>query len=58
MVLDAAHHMRFVATEFADLIDVLKEAAAEDPVYVPARGWMTVGDLRWELPPGLAGDTQ
>jgi len=50
--------MRFVATEFADLIDVLKEAAAEDPVYVPARGWMTVGDLRWELPPGLAGDTQ
>ena len=41
--------------EFADLTDVLEEAKVDDPVYVTARGWMTVGDLRWEMPTGLAG---
>jgi hypothetical protein len=38
-------------TEFAHLIDVLREATADDPVYVATRGWMTVGDLRWETTP-------
>jgi hypothetical protein len=41
--------------EFADLIDVLEEATADDPVYDTDRGWMTVGDLRWQLPTGFDG---
>ena len=39
-------------TEFAELTDVLQEATVDDPVYVPTRGWMTVGDLRWDMASG------
>ena len=32
--------------EFDELVDVLLRAEVNDPVYVPGRGWMAVGDLR------------
>ena len=32
-----------------DLNDVLRIARADDPVYVATRGWMLVGDLRWDM---------
>ena len=32
-----------------DLNDVLRIARADDPVYVASRGWMLVGDLRWDM---------
>ena len=40
--------------EFDDLIDVLLRAEVNDPVYVPGRGWMAVGDLRPSMVPGWA----
>jgi hypothetical protein len=40
--------------EFDDLIDVLLRAEVNDPVYVPGRGWMSVGDLRPSMVPGWA----
>jgi len=40
--------------EFDDLIDVLLRAEVNDPVYVPGRGWMAVGDLRPSVFPGWA----
>jgi hypothetical protein len=39
-------------TEVDDLLDVLKLARPDEPVYVSGRGWMTVGDLRWEMTAG------
>ena len=36
-------------TQFDDLNDVLRLAQSDDPVYVDARGWMLVGDLRWNM---------
>jgi hypothetical protein len=32
-----------------DLNDVLRIARPDDPVYVATRGWMLVGDLRWDM---------
>ena len=32
-----------------DLNDVLRIARADDPGYVATRGWMLVGDLRWDM---------
>jgi len=43
-----------VQLEFDDLIDVLLRAEVNDPVYVPGRGWMAVGDLRPAMVPGWA----
>jgi hypothetical protein len=43
-----------VQLEFDDLIDVLLRAEVNDPVYVPGRGWMAVGDLRPSVVPGWA----
>ena len=40
--------------EFEDLVDVLLHAEVDDPVYVPGRGWMSVGDLRLTMVPGWA----
>ncbi len=40
--------------EVDDLIDVLVRAEVDDPVYVPGRGWMLVGDLRLTMVPGAA----
>jgi len=31
---------------------VLLRAEVNDPVYVPGRGWMAVGDLRLAMVPG------
>ena len=39
-------------TQFDDLNDVLRLAQSDDPVYVDARGWMLVGDLRWNMMAG------
>jgi xanthine dehydrogenase molybdopterin-binding subunit B len=36
-------------THLDTLLDVVQIAHADDPVYVPGRGWMTVGDLRWDM---------
>ena len=41
-------------TELNDLTDVLSLAQVDDPVYVPTRGWMLVGDLRLNMMPGWA----
>ncbi len=41
-------------TKFEDLTDVLRIAQADDPVYVATRGWMSVGDLRWNMMAGSA----
>jgi hypothetical protein len=30
-------------------LEVVWVARAEDPVYVTGRGWMTVGDLSWDM---------
>jgi len=38
--------------EFDELVDVLLRAEVNDPVYVPGRGWMAVGDLRPAMVPG------
>ena len=38
--------------EFDELVDVLLRAEVNDPVYVPGRGWMAVGDLRLAMVPG------
>jgi hypothetical protein len=40
--------------EFHELVDVLLRAEVNDPVYVPGRGWMAVGDLRPAMVPGWA----
>ena len=37
---------------FDELVDVLLRAEVNDPVYVPGRGWMAVGDLRLAMVPG------
>ena len=36
-------------SQLDDLNDVLRIARADDPVYVATRGWMLVGDLRWDM---------
>jgi hypothetical protein len=36
-------------SRFDDLNDVLRIARPDDPVYVATRGWMLVGDLRWDM---------
>jgi hypothetical protein len=36
-------------SQLDDLNDVLRIARADDPVYVASRGWMLVGDLRWDM---------
>jgi len=41
-------------SEFADITDVVLLATVEDPVYVPERGWMLVGDLQLDMIPGWA----
>ena len=38
--------------EYDDLDEVLRLAQSDDPVYVEARGWMLVGDLRWNMMAG------
>jgi len=40
------------SAEYDDLNEVLRLAQSDDPVYVDARGWMLVGDLRWNMMPG------
>jgi hypothetical protein len=40
--------------EYEDLDEVLRLAQSDDPVYVEARGWMLVGDLRWNMMAGAA----
>ena len=42
------------SAEYDDLNEVLRLAQSDDPVYVDARGWMLVGDLRWNM---MAGGT-
>ncbi|HYN71569.1 MAG TPA: hypothetical protein VES60_03625 [Nakamurella sp.] len=37
-----------------ELVDVLLRAEINDPVYVPGRGWIAVGDLRPSMVPGWA----
>ena len=37
---------------YDDLFEVLSLAHSDDPVYVDARGWMLVGDLRWNMMAG------
>ena len=36
-------------THLDTLLEVVRVARPDDPVYVPGRGWMTVGDLRWDM---------
>ena len=36
-------------TQLDDLTEVLRVACTDDPVYVTGRGWMLVGDLRWDM---------
>ena len=36
-------------TQLDTLLEVVQVARADDPVYVPGRGWMSVGDLRWDM---------
>ena len=36
-------------TQLDTILEVVQAARADDPVYVPGRGWMSVGDLRWEM---------
>ena len=36
-------------SQLDDLNDVLRIARPDDPVYVATRGWMLVGDLRWDM---------
>ena len=38
--------------EYEDLDEVLRLAQSDDLVYVEARGWMLVGDLRWNMMAG------
>jgi hypothetical protein len=40
------------SAQFDDLNEVLRLAQSDDPVYVDARGWMLVGDLRWNMMAG------
>ena len=42
------------SVEYDDLNEVLRLARSDDPVYVDARGWMLVGDLRWNMMAGGA----
>ncbi len=39
---------------YDDLDEVLRLARSDDPVYVDTRGWMLVGDLRWNMMAGAA----
>jgi len=36
-------------TQLDTMVQVVRVARPDDPVYVPGRGWMTVGDLRWDM---------
>jgi hypothetical protein len=36
-------------TQMDTLLEVVRVARPEDPVYVSGRGWMTVGDLSWDM---------
>ena len=36
-------------TELDNLLEVVRVARTDDPVYVSGHGWMTVGDLRWDM---------
>lgn len=36
-------------TQVDTLLEVVLVADPQDPVYVFGRGWMTVGDLRWDM---------
>ena len=36
-------------TQLDTLIEVVRLAHPDDAVYVSGRGWMTVGDLRWDM---------
>ena len=36
-------------TQLDTILEVVRVAHPEDPVYVSGRGWMTVGDLRWDM---------
>ena len=36
-------------TQLDTLLEVARVARADDPVYVPGHGWMTIGDLRWDM---------
>ena len=36
-------------THLDTLLEVVQAAHPDDPVYVPGRGWMTVGDLRGDM---------
>jgi hypothetical protein len=42
------------SAEYDDLNEVLRLARSDDPVYVHTRGWMLVGDLRWNMMAGEA----
>jgi hypothetical protein len=36
-------------TNLDTVLEVVRVAHPDDPVYVSGRGWMTVGDLRWDM---------
>ena len=36
-------------TQLDTLLEVVRVARPDDPVYVPGRGWMTVGNLSWDM---------
>ena len=36
-------------TQLDTLLEVVRVAGPDDPVYVSGHGWMTVGDLRWHM---------
>ena len=36
-------------TQLETLIEVVRLAHPDDAVYVSGRGWMTVGDLSWDM---------
>ena len=36
-------------TQLDTLIEVVRLAHPDDAVYVSGRGWMTVGDLSWDM---------
>lgn len=40
------------SAQYDDLNEVLRLTQSDDPVYVDARGWMLVGDLRWNMMAG------
>jgi len=36
-------------TQLDTLLEVVRVARPDDAVYVSGRGWMTVGDLSWDM---------